>query len=606
MDKLILGPIEIVPHAQGSEAWIAERAKPMTCCASEAAAALGVSPHLTRDQLIAKMAMGHEKEFSDYVRKQVLERGHVSERSAREILEAEIGELAPLTLTRTVNGMRWLASLDGQTMDEQTLFEHKDWNQELVASLKRGEVPIDKACQMEQQLVVSGSEVVKFVCSDGTAENRIVFGYRSDPALLARLVAAWELVLKEAQAYTAAPATVEVVAKTITALPALSLQVEGKMVASNLAAYKPQALAYIAAINTVLKDDQHFADAKADAKFCRDSADKLELVVEQVIGQMGDINTAITAVREIAEAFDKKALLLEKAVESETKAIKEAEITRGRTALQQHILDLNQQLGMPYMPAIAHDFVNAAKNVRTVESLRNRINTHLADCKLLANEKFGGINRNLTWLRENAQEFKALFQHDTATIVLKAHDDLVALAQNRINEHKQAEAKRLEQERERIRAEEVARLAREQEARDREAARIEREQEAARQAELRREQESSEAAARASAPAAAPAQPIAATPIAAPASAPQAPAANSPTVVPLRAAAPTIPPSLKLGDINARLEHFTTSEAGLAALGFPATHVKGARLYHEADFPRMLDSMVAHLRMVAEQQLQAA
>lgn len=72
--------------------------------------------------------------------------------------------------------------------------------------------------------------------------------------------------------------------------------------------------------------------------------------------------------------------------------------------------------------------------------------------------------------------------------------------------------------------------------------------------------------------------------------------------MPTRAAAPTSPPTLKLGDINARLQHLSTTEAGLAALGFsPAKKERNSCLYHEADFSRLCDSIVAHVRSVQHQ-----
>ena len=90
-----------------------------------------------------------------------------------------------------------------------------------------------------------------------------------------------------------------------------------------------------------------------------------------------------------------------------------------------------------------------------------------ANAKIFANEVADKIEANLKYLREHAKDHTALFP-DTAQIVLKAPDDLQALATSRIAQHKAAEQKRLDDERERIRAEEQARADRE--ARDRLAA----------------------------------------------------------------------------------------------------------------------------------------
>ena len=72
------------------------------------------------------------------------------------------------------------------------------------------------------------------------------------------------------------------------------------------------------------------------------------------------------------------------------------------------------------------------------------------------------IQINLGVLRELAPNDTHLFA-DTAQIVLKETDDLTALVKNRIAEHREREAKRIEAEREKIRQEEIDKLAREAE-----------------------------------------------------------------------------------------------------------------------------------------------
>ena len=146
----------------------------------------------------------------------------------------------------------------------------------------------------------------------------------------------------------------------------------------------------------------------------------------------------------------------------------------------------------------------------------------------------------------------------------------------------------VQQREERIAAEERAKL--EREALERAAAE-------------RRQQEAAAAAERAAAPPApAPTYPPAA---------PTQPLTTGPAnVVPMPTkappATPTTPPSLKLGQISERLGFQVTGEF-LARLGFPpAATDKNAKLYHEADFSRMLDSIIAHLRMVQQQHEQRA
>jgi hypothetical protein len=83
----------------------------------------------------------------------------------------------------------------------------------------------------------------------------------------------------------------------------------------------------------------------------------------------------------------------------------------------------------------------------------------------------------------------------------------------------------------------------------------------------------------------------------------------SPTVVAIgrASAAPATPPTLRLGQINERIAPLSIDAAGLTRLGFPpAATDKNAKLFHEADFPRIVDAMASHLHNVQVQQQAAA
>jgi hypothetical protein len=58
------------------------------------------------------------------------------------------------------------------------------------------------------------------------------------------------------------------------------------------------------------------------------------------------------------------------------------------------------------------------------------------------------------------------------------------------------------------------------------------------------------------------------------------------------------PPTLKLGEINARLG-FTLSADFLAQLGFVAHQERGSRLYHERDWPRICAALIRHIQAEA-------
>ena len=424
--------------------------------------------------------------------------------------------------------------------------------------------------QLEHQLLVSGATRALFTTSDGTPEGTHPLWYESKPERRAQLIAGWKQFAADLAAWVppeAKPAPVT--QKVVGSLPVVfDMRVEGKLVACNLEKYKPAALAYIAAINTELATDQDFADADADARFCRDSADKLELAIEQAMAQMGDINAAINTVREIAAAFDAKGLALEKLVKARKEDIKLAEVKRGQKALAEHIAALNAAMPADYMPTVPADFGAAVKNKRTVDSLRSAVNDELARAKIEASNIATRIHANVKTL-----EASGLVVTDAAVLVLKAPDDLAAIIATRVA----AEQQRQEAERERIRAEEAARA-------DREArAKLEAEQ----QAVLIVEPKSTmaEECAR-----------------------PAENAANVPLIrgevgvvnAGLRIVSTPAPsartsvPTLRIGTIKERLQHMSVTAEDLRALGFePAGRERAAPLYHDDDFPAICEAIAA-------------
>src|SRR5690606_34320605 len=97
---------------QGSPAWDAFRRSHFT--ASEAAAMLGVSKYMTRDQLLALKTTGLAPE-TPAAQQAVFDRGHAAEAAARSIAEEIIGsELFPCTIEDDAGELS--ASMDGLTV----------------------------------------------------------------------------------------------------------------------------------------------------------------------------------------------------------------------------------------------------------------------------------------------------------------------------------------------------------------------------------------------------------------------------------------------------------------------------------------------------------
>ncbi len=442
--------------------------------ASEAAAMLGLSKKVTRSELLHQKHTGIAKEFSDWVQAHILDNGHVVEALARPLVETIIGDqLYPATYSYG----RLSASCDGITMGGDTAFEHKQWAAALAESVRRGELPEEHQPQCQQVLHVTGAERLIFVVSDGTQENMVWMWVYPDPAWVGRIEAGWVLFHDDLEAYTPPEVIPAAVARPTLDLPAVSIQASGALtIRSNLAVFGTQLNAFIESLPTKPETDQEFADCKAALGKLKTAEETLDSEEARALSQFGEIEEMRREKKLYFDLARTTRLALEKLVAAREAAIKTEAVQEGKDRLAEHIAGLNKRLGKPYMPPIAADWATAIKSKRTPSSLREAVHNLLVTKKIESSEIADKIEVNLNSLRDLAKDHAFLFA-DTAQIVLKANDDLVALIKARIAEHKEAEQKRLDLERERIRQEEEAKAA----------AKMKAEQEAAAQAQKKPE-----------------------------------------------------------------------------------------------------------------------
>lgn len=465
--------MNIINVVQGSAEWLTIRAKHF--CASDAPAMMGVSPYMTRNDLLRAKHLGIIPDV-DAVTQARFAAGHAAEAAARQIAERIIGEeLYSVTCSTELDDLPLLASLDGLTLDGETSWEHKLWNEALAAQIRNNEVPQHHAIQMEQQMLVSGASRTLFMCSDGTEERCVWMWYTPKGMEAERILAGWRQFDDDLKNYQHVEVLPAAIAAPMMQLPALSIQVTGSIaLVDNLKVFGERLEAFIDAIDKNPSDDQAFADAEAAIKTLGTAETALESAKASALAQTASIDEMTRTVALYAGQARQTRLMLEKLVKTRKETIRGEIIQGGREALAAHIATLSRRLGKVQMPAIAADFASVIKGKKTIASLRDAVDTELARAKIEANAVADRIQINLDSLRDLAKDHDFLF-HDFAHLVLKANDDLVALIKVRIAEHQINEAKRIEAERERIRAEEAAKLKREQEERDH-ADRIAREQ----------------------------------------------------------------------------------------------------------------------------------
>lgn len=570
--------------AQGSDAWHALRAKHFT--ASEASAMLGVSKYQTRADLLKRKATGLVEEV-DAATQRRFDAGHEAESAARPIVEGIIGDdLYPVTMTADVNGLPLLASMDGLTMLGDTGWETKLLNQDLRAAVEAGTLDEHYTVQMEQQLMVSGADRIYFTTTDGTPENTFGMWYESNPALRERIVAGWQQFAKDVAAYVPEPETVKPAGKAPDALPALRIEVTGMVTASNLAAFREHALAVFGGINTDLQTDADFADAERTVKWCKEVEDRLDAAKQHALSQTASIDELFRTIDAIKEEARQKRLTLDKLVKAEKENRKSEIVAQARRAYGDHWSALCRRVGGEWIPAVGVSyFADAIKGLKSLDSMRDKASTALAHAKIEANAVADRIDAN----RKTVEDMSLM--PDFAQVCTKAPDDFAALYAMRKQQRTDAEAKRLEAERERIRREEEAKARVEAERiaqAEREKIRAEEQAKAQAAQEAAREQFFATAEARMQADAAKRAEELKALAGALPEPPPQFAQPQADTGA-----------KITLGQINQRLSPIALSVAGLAQLGIqPAGKERAAVLYLESDLPRICAALVAHLQRV--------
>lgn len=432
--------------AQGSAEWLALRAKFRT--ASEAPAMMGASKYQTRTDLLAAKKTGITPDVTPS-QQFIFDKGHATEALARPLAEALIGEeLYPIVATEG----NLLASMDGATMLGETLFEHKLWNESVVAQVKAGDLAPHYYWQLEQQLLVSGAERVIFVCSDGTPENFVHMEYRPVAGRAAQLIEGWKQFEVDLANFEMADAPSIVVGKAPDELPALRIELTGMVTASNLKVFEDSALAVIDSVKTTLSTDQDFADAKKAVKWCGDVEEAVSVAKKQALSQTQSIDELFSSLDRISAHARETRLKVDKMVKAQELLVKTNIKQKAELALADHIAAINKTLGKVTLPHVVSDFAGAMKNKRTIASLQDAVDTELARAKIDASQAADSIRLNLTSLAELAVDHAFLFS-DVQQLVTKANDDLVTLIKFRISEHQKAEqakadAKRIAEEQE--------------------------------------------------------------------------------------------------------------------------------------------------------------
>lgn len=465
--------MQIVSLTQGSQAWHQHRAQHWN--ASDAPAMMGCSSYKTRSELVRELATGIAPE-ADAATERRFADGHRFEALARPLAEEIIGEeLSPCVGTEG----KLSASFDGLTFMNDVGFEHKSLNQGLrdafadidtvapeYREAKAGRLlPLQYQVQMEQQAAVAGCERILFMATkwtpDGTLLEQLHCWYTPNPELRTQILAGWEQLALEVAAYVPAESgAAPVVAEPVESLPAVAVQLQGSLaVVSNLDKVAVAVRTFIDGMVAKPATDQEFADAEAECKALKKGEEAMKAAVANALAQVSDVESFTRTANDLADLMRTTRLAREKLVAAEKDARRAAIVADAQKELDWHVAALNECLGANWLPRMTGGFAEVIKGKKSLSNMQDAVAVALTNAKTDATSLGRRLEANRKHLVQDGTDWIALFA-DFAAVGGKAPEDFQALAALRIGQHCQAEAKRLETERERIRREEEARAQR--------------------------------------------------------------------------------------------------------------------------------------------------
>lgn len=426
---------------QGSPEWKAHRATPYMINGSEIAAIMGLDPHTSRSELLRMKATGSEKEFSDYVQKRVLDKGHEYEALARPIAEEIIGDdLSALVITNTIDGVLFSVSFDGITQGHDTSSEHKSLNQALAAALDASYLPEQYHPQCEAGLTVSEATRCLFMASrDGDVSTMRHFWYEPNPEFRARMIAACKQFLVDWANYQHVESAPVAVAAPIKDLPAIIITATGSLsIETNFTKWEVELRDFINRIPEKPSTDQEFADCKAAVAAFKKAEEALDAEEARVLTMVPSVDDMRRHKNLLSDLSRTTRLALEKLVVRRDIDTKNEIMQKGKDGVEAHIKALNVRLGGQYMPASTANFADAIRNKRSYASMRDSVDAMLANAKVGADMTADLIAANrLEMIGELDWSF--LFP-DFAAVCTKARDDFNSLLIARIAKHNEAQA----------------------------------------------------------------------------------------------------------------------------------------------------------------------
>lgn len=467
---------QIHTEKQGSDEWLALRMTKRP--ASLAAAVMGLSPYMTRNEVLRVYATGIPTEIDSFVEKFVFAEGHRVEPLARGIIENTIGEdLSPVVYSKGLLS----ASTDGINFAETIGFECKQWNEGLANLVRDGIVPDSHMPQAQQCLFVTEAEEWYFTVSDGTEDKTVFTVVKPSQEWFDRINSAWAQFESDLANYAPVIHDDKPLHDAVKELPALFVHAYGEITTNNMEYYGNALSERLKEVRSiVLVEDKDFANANKAAKDFRYQIEKLRSVKESMLEQTTSIGEAARMIDEWCEDLRVTALQLEKDVKREDAKKKDVIVGSAKFSFDEYLIALDKELSPFHLTIVKPNFAEAIAKKRDYNSMQNAVDTMLANAKIDADAVAKDAREKLAYFNEAAIDYKFLFNDIQQMIGFeKSHFEMAVRV--RIDTHKKSEADKVEVQRIQIQAEEEAKARKKAEAEQ--AAKLEEEREVIREEE---------------------------------------------------------------------------------------------------------------------------
>lgn len=420
---------------QGTDEWLEFRACHFG--ASDAPAMMGESSHCSRSELIEWIKFGKSKE-STYFAKKLQRRGHELERQARDgFVEVVVGcDMRPAVMSLG----KLSASLDGRSPDGKIIMEHKSLNDGIRAAGCVEMLPLRYLIQMEQQLHVSGAEKCLFVAS-GEGEAVVHYWYESDPVLLARILAGWDVLLEDAKNYKRAPVEDAAVIEVVADFPVIAAKVNGSIsIIDNFGDVESSVNDFLA--NKLIKapiDDSDFANLDNQIKAIKRAEDMLKQAGNDVISQAEAVAEFMKRKTSLENALQSARLSAEKIVKDRKASIKQDEIDRGAAEIRAYMDSRSKDMPIGtdldvLGPGIL-DVSDFTKNLKTIKSIKERISVGVSERKVTINQFIDDVTAKVNWMDKTYPEMR-LVVPDLARIVTLDEGEFRAEVKSRVERYR--------------------------------------------------------------------------------------------------------------------------------------------------------------------------